>query len=228
MYYHRPLCLSGPPLLLRNRFQTRRPTAPALPPQAACCPFHGPAPGDRSVKRVPFLKAVSTGASALLSQAAAMPRHRAFRSMRVYYTVLRRPAQATGESLRPDSDFPRKLCFPRGDARVKRLLLYARFSHSAANTRLRQATKAAHRTDSDFPATSMLSQRFSAWHEPHFAAASSERLWVFILLRQGRRAAGELVPLGTCFPGLQVHSQSSPCFGELSRHSHNPAAACVS
>ena len=50
------------------------------------------------------------------------------------------------------------LCFPRGDARAKRLSLYAGFSHSAANTRLRQATKAAHRTDSDFPATAMLSK----------------------------------------------------------------------
>lgn len=110
----------------------------------------------------------------------------------------------------------RMLCFPRGDAWAKRLLLYAGFSHSATNTRLRQATKAAHRTLSDFPATAMLSQRFSAWHERHFAAASSERLWVFTLSRQGRRAAGELVSLGTCFPGLQVHARGSPCNAELS------------
>ena len=67
---------------------------------------------------------------------------------------------------------------------------------------LKEATNAAHRTDSDFPANAMLSQRFLAWHEPQFAAASSERLWVFTLSRQGRREAGELVPLGTCFPGL--------------------------
>ena len=38
-------------------------------PWAACCTFHRPAPGERSVRRVPFLKALSTGATALLSQA---------------------------------------------------------------------------------------------------------------------------------------------------------------
>ena len=76
-------------------------------PRAPCCTFHRHAPGERSEKRVPFLKALSTGASVLLSQAEGMPRHRGFRSMRVYYTVLRRPAQARGESLRPDSDFPK-------------------------------------------------------------------------------------------------------------------------
>ena len=98
----------------------------------------------------------------------------------------------------------RMLCFPRGDARAKRLSLYAGFSHSAANTRLRQATKAAHRTDSDFPGTAMLSQRFSAWHELHFAAASSERLCVLTVSRQGKRAAGELVSVGLAFPGSKV------------------------
>lgn len=110
----------------------------------------------------------------------------------------------------------RMLCFPRGDAKAKRPSLYAGFSRRATNTRLCQAATAAHRTDSDFPATAMLSQRFSAWHERHFAAASSERLWVFTLSRQGRRAAGELVSLGTCFPGLQVHARGSPCNAELS------------
>ena len=63
-------------------------------PRAACCTFHRHAPGDRSDERVPFLKALSTGATALLSQAEGMPRHRGFWSMRVYHTVLRRPAQA--------------------------------------------------------------------------------------------------------------------------------------
>ena len=59
-------------------------------PRAACCTFHRHAPGERSV---PFLKGLSTGATALLSQAEGMPRQRGFRSMRVYYTVLWRPAQ---------------------------------------------------------------------------------------------------------------------------------------
>ena len=76
-------------------------------PRAACFTFHRHVPVERSEKRVSFLKALSTGASALLSQAEGMPRPRGFRSMRVYYTVLRRPAQATGESLRPDTDFPK-------------------------------------------------------------------------------------------------------------------------
>ena len=74
-------------------------------PRLACCTFHRHAPEDRTEKRIPFLKALSTGATTLLSQAEGMPRHRGFRSMRVYYTVLRRPAQATVASLRPDSDF---------------------------------------------------------------------------------------------------------------------------
>ena len=119
------------------------------------------------------------------------------------------------------------LCIFRGDAPAKRLSLYAGFSHRAANTRLRQATKAAHRTDSDVPATAVLTQRISAWREPHFAVASSARLWSFARSRQGRRAAGELVPLGPCFPGLQVHARASPSYADLNRHSHHPAAACV-
>ena len=167
-----------------------------------------------SDRRVPFLKALSTGATALLSQAEGMPRQRGFLSMRVhYYTMLWRPAPASSRQHPTDPTLisQRMLCFPRGDAPAKRLSLYAGFSHRAGNTRLRQATNAAHRTDSDFQATAMLSRRVSAWREPHFAAASSARLWSFALSRQGRRAAGELVPLGPCFPGLQVRARCSPC-----------------
>ena len=62
-----------------------------------------------------------------------------------------------------------------------------------------------------------------AWSQQHFAAASSARLQS----RQRRRAAGGLVPLGPCFPGLHVRVLGSPCQAELSRHSHNRAVACV-
>lgn len=53
----------------------------------------------------------------------------------------------------------RMLCFPRGDARAKRLSLYAAFSHLAANPRLMQAGTPASGTDSDFSANAVLSQR---------------------------------------------------------------------
>lgn len=94
-------------------------------------------------------------------------------------------------------------------------------------SRLKQAGTAARRTDSDFPVNAMLSQSFSAWREPHIAAASSARLWAFALSPQGRRASGELVPLGPCFPGLQVHILGSSRHAKISRHSLDPAAACV-
>ena len=158
-----------------------------------------------------------------------MPRQRGFRSMRAYYTVLWRLALESNRQHPTDPTLisQRMLCFPRCCASAKRLLLYAGFSCHAANTRLRPAATAAHRTDSDFPATALLSQRFSPWREPHFAAVSSARPWLFALSHQDRRAAGELLPLGPCFPGLHVDALGSPCQGELSRHSHNPAAACV-
>ena len=136
-----------------------------------------------------------------------MPRQSRFRSMRAYYTVLWRLALASSRQHPTDPTLisQRMLCFPRWDVLAKRLSLYAGFSHRAANTRLRQATKAAHRTDSDFPATALLSQRFAAWREGHCAAASSARFWSFALSRQGRRAVGELVPLGPAFPGPSSH-----------------------
>ena len=67
-------------------------------PWAACCTFHRHAPGEYSETRVPFLKALSTGTTALRSQAEGMPRQRGFRSMRLYYTVLWRPPQANRSS----------------------------------------------------------------------------------------------------------------------------------
>ena len=152
-------------------------------PGAACCIFPRQAPVEPSDRHVPFLKALSTGASTVLSQAEGMPRHRGFRSMRVYYTMLWRQALARNRQhpTHPTLISQRMLCVPRGDARAKSLSLNAGFSRHADNTRLRQAATAAHRTDSDIPATAMLSQRFSAWHESHFAAASSARLCLFAL-----------------------------------------------
>ena len=91
------------------------------------------------------------------------------------------------------------------------------FSHRL--TWLRQAA-AARRT---FLSACCASAESLAWSEQHFAAASSARLQS----RQGRRAAGELVPIGPCFPGLHVRVLGSPCQAELSRHSHNLAVACV-
>ena len=77
------------------------------------------------------------------------------------------------------------------------------FSGPAANTRLRQAATAALRTDSDFPAPAMLSQRFSAWHDPNFAAASSERHWVFTLRGRKEELRESWCLLGFAFPGSE-------------------------
>ena len=107
--------------------------------------------------------------------------------MRVYYTMLWKLAPASSRQHGTEATLIsiRMLSSPRGDAQAMRLSLYAGFSHRAANTRLRKVAKAAHRTNSDFPATAMLSQRLSAWREPHFAAASSARFSLFALSRQG-------------------------------------------
>ena len=110
--------------------------------------------------------------------------------MRISSTVLRRLAQPRRSSIpKPNSDFPTNLCFPRGGAWAKSLSLYAGFSH--CETGLRQPTASALITDSDFSANVEISQRLWAWSKPHFAPASSARLGS----HQGRRAAGELVPL---------------------------------
>ena len=155
----------------------------------------------------------------LLSQAEGMLGQRVFLSMRVSSTVLRRLAQASScRSIpKPNSDFPRNAVLSRGDAQSKRISLYVGFSHREPG--LRQAA-AARRT---FLSESCAFAVALAGSEQHFAAASSARLH----LRQGRRAAGELVPLGTCFPGFHVRVLGSPCQVELSRHSHNRAVACV-
>ena len=201
--------------------------APSLLPGRRCCAFPRYVPGEHSDRRVPFFKAVSTGATTLLSQAEGMTRLRGFRSKRVSPTMLRRlcsgkrhqhPIELTRISRR-------MLCFPRGDARTKRLLLYAGFSHRAVNTRLRQAATAAHRTDSDFPAPALLLQRFWARRELHFASASSARLWALALSlkRKSCRRAGAswaLISWAPCScPGFTLPGQT--------KQSHNPAAACV-
>ena len=56
--------------------------------RAACCAFPRHAAGERGDIRVPFLKAVSTGATTFLSQPEGMTEHRGFCSMRVYYNML--------------------------------------------------------------------------------------------------------------------------------------------
>ena len=214
----RPLFLPWQALLAHDRFPTR-PMARSLLPGRRCCAFPRHAPGEHSDRWVPFLKAVSTGATTLLSQAEGMTGLRGFRSIRVSPTMLRRlcsdkrhqhPTELTQIS-------QRMLCFPRGDARTKRLLLYAGFSHRAVNTRLSQAATAAHRTDSDFPAPTLLLQSSWAWRELHFASASSAKLWALALSLKRRRAVGELVPLGPCFPGLHVPALGSHCQAKLSR-----------
>ena len=67
-------------------------------PWAACCTFHRHAPGERSDRRVPFLKALSTGAIALLSGRGVLGQ-RGFRSMRVSSTMMRRLAQVLSCSI---------------------------------------------------------------------------------------------------------------------------------
>ena len=67
--------------------------------RAACYTFPRHSPGDCSDRRVPFLKALSTGATTLLSHAEGRPRQRGFHSMRVYYTELWRQAQASSSRI---------------------------------------------------------------------------------------------------------------------------------
>ena len=67
-------------------------------PWAPCCTFHRHGPGEHSDRRVPFLKALSTGATALLSGRGVIGQ-RGFRSKRVSSTVLRRLAQALRRSI---------------------------------------------------------------------------------------------------------------------------------
>ena len=129
-------------------------------PGTACCAFPTLAPrerGDRHMQPCISLKAEG------------MPRQRGFLSMRVYYTELWRQALARNRQHPTDPTLisQRMLCVPRGDATAKRLSLNAGFYRHAENTRLRQAATADHRTDSDVPATALLSQRFSAWREPY-------------------------------------------------------------
>ena len=136
---------------------------------------------------------------------------RVFRSMRVSSTELQRLAQASNSSIpNPTLISHGMLCFPRGDAQEKRLSLYAGFSHR--ETGLWQAA-AACRT---FRRVFSLDR--TALHCCFLVRLPS---------RQGRRAVGELLPIGPCFPGLHVRVLRSPCQAELSRHSHHPAVACV-
>ena len=77
--------------------------------------------------------------------------------------LLHRAETSSGKEQKHPSDptlnSQRMLCFPRGDARAKRLSIYAGFSHRAANPRLRQAARGDKRTDSDFTKNAVLSKR---------------------------------------------------------------------
>ena len=127
-------CLVGPKGSGQACFQPRLlPQSGALSPALifpSCC-ISSQASVVCSDRRVPFLKALSTRATALLSQAQGMPRQRGFRSMWVYYTVLWRlaPESSRQHPTDPTLISQRLLCFPSGDAPAKRLSLYAGFSH---------------------------------------------------------------------------------------------------
>ena len=79
-------------------FPDQRANGSCSSPWAACCTFHRYAPGERSDRRVPFLKALSSGATALLSGRGVLGQ-REFRSMRVSSTMMRRLAQALSFSI---------------------------------------------------------------------------------------------------------------------------------
>ena len=126
---------------------------------------------------------------------------RVFRPMRVSFTVLWRQAQANSSSMpKPNSILPINAVLSNGRYKAKRLSLYAGFSHRETGFRQAAAARKTFLSECcDFVGA-------LAWSEQHFAAASSASLQS----RQGR-AAGELVPLGPCFPGLHVRFLGSPC-----------------
>ena len=140
MYCHRPLCLPGPALLLRNRFQTRRPTAPALLPGQRAAPstdmLLGSAGKDVSLSLRLFPQA----------QPRFSLRQRGARAKRIslHAGIFHHAAETSSGIQLQHHTHPvlisqRMLCLPRGEARAKRLLLYASFSHR--ETGLRQAAQ---------------------------------------------------------------------------------------
>ena len=197
--------LPGPALLHRDRFPTTRPRTPSLllGQRAALSRDRllGSAVTDMSLS----LRLIPQAQPRFSLRQKGCPGKEDFAPCGLITlcsgVMLRLTAAA---SHRPNSNFPMNAVLSQRGCPSKMLSLYAGFSRHAANTRLSQAATAAHRTDYDFPATARLSQRISAWCKPHFAAASLARLWLFALSHQGRRAAGELVPLGPCFLGLML------------------------
>ena len=168
-----------------------------VPRQALLLPERFPAPRLKAPSLLLGRRA-ALNHSWLLSQSEGMLGQRVFRSMRASSTELQRQAAAASPNATLISQGT--LCFPRGDALAKRLSLYAGFSNRV--TGLRQAA-AARRT---FLSECCAFAEALAWSEQHFAAASSARFQS----RQGRRAAGELVPLGPCFPRLHDRFLGSP------------------
>ena len=78
-------------------------------------------PSPCSDRRVRFLKALSTGDNALLSQADGMPRQRGYRSIRVllHRAVETSSGKQQAASPRPDSDFPECCAFSEGMPRQR-------------------------------------------------------------------------------------------------------------
>ena len=202
MYCHRPLCLPGPALLLRNRFQTRRPTAPAL------------LPGHRAARSTDMLlgSAVKDVSLSLRlfpqAQARFSLRQRGARAKRIslHAGIFHHAAETSSgiqlqHHTQPILISQRMLCLPRGDARAKRLSLYAGISHR--ETGLRQAAE-------ETAEPTLISQRLLCFPRGFQLGANRTSLLLpqqgfgRSLSRQGRKAAGEPVPLGPCFPGLQV------------------------
>ena len=136
--------------------------------------------------------------------------------MRVPSTVLQRLAQASSSSIpKTNSDFPRNAVLSSGRCPNEEAFAVCGFLPPRDWA---QASSAARTT---FISQCCAFAEALVWSEQPFTAASSARLQS----RQGRRAAGELVPLGPCFPRLHGRVLGSPGQSELSRHSHNRAVA---
>ena len=197
-------------LLLRNRFQNRRSTAPALLRGQRAAPSTDMLLGS-AVKHVSLSLSLFPQVQARFSL-----RQRGARAKRIslHAGLFHHAAQnSSGIQLQhrthPILISQRMLCLPRGDARAKSLSQYAGFSHR--ETELRQAAE-------EPTEPTLISQRllcfprgFQLGGNCTLRAASSSMLRSFALPRHRRRVTGELLPPGPCFPGLQVRARGSPC-----------------
>ena len=200
MYCHRLLCLPGPALLLRHRFQTRRPTAPALLPGRRAAPSTDMLLG-RALKDVSLSLRLFPQAQPRFSL-----RQRGARAKRILLpaAIFHHAAEtSSGIQLQhhthPILFFQQILCLPRGDARAKRLLQYARFSHHEFG--LRQAEEE--------PAEPTLSSKRLVFFPRGFQLGTN-RIWLLLPQQGFGRSLGrgrEEKPrescclLGLAFPG---------------------------